>query len=60
MIFRATPEGDKGILANPVALKGYIIEIMRSEFRSIYDMKRGITEVRFDDQFEPIKFRIPT
>ena len=49
MIFRATPEGDKGTLANPVALKGYIIEIMRSEFRGIYDLKRSITKVRFDD-----------
>ena len=54
------PEGDKSILANPVKLKEYKIEIMRSEFRGIYDMKRGITEVRFDDQFEPLKFGILT
>ena len=60
MISRATPERYKGILADPVALKGYIIKIMRSKFRCIYDMKRGITEVWSDDQFEPIKFRIPT
>ena len=56
----AYPEGDKSILANPVRLKGYKIEIVRSEFRGIYDMKRGITEVRFDDQFEPLKFGILT
>ena len=50
-----SPAGEKGILANPVALKDYIDEIMRSRFRG-YGMKRGITEVRFDDQFEPVKF----
>ena len=58
-IIRAIPKGDEGILANFVALKGRIWEVM-SEFRSIYEMKRGITEVRFDDQFEPIKIRIQT
>jgi hypothetical protein len=59
-MIRVTPKGDKGILANPVALKGNVFEIMKSEFRVIYDVKRGITEVRFDDQFEPIKYRIQT
>ena len=50
-----SPQGDKGILANPVTLT-YVI---MSELKGIYDMKRGITEVRFDNQFEPInlKFR---
>ena len=57
---RLGPAGDKGILANPVALKVYKFEAMRSEFRGINDMKRGITEVGFDDQFEPMKFVIST
>ena len=52
------PAGDKGILANPVALKLNKIEVMRKESTGIYDMKRRITEVRFDDQFEPLKFGI--
>ena len=52
------PAGDKGILANPVALKLNKIEVMRKESTGIYDMKRRITEVRFNDQFEPLKFGI--
>jgi hypothetical protein len=59
-MIRVTPKGDKGILANPVVFKRNIFKIVKSESRGIYDMKRGITEVRFDDQFEPIKFRIQT
>ena len=54
------PAGDKGILANPVTLKRCFTMIMRSGFKGIYDMKRGATEVRFDDQFEPMKFGMPT
>ena len=53
------PAGDKGILANPVALK-CVFNIITSEFRGIHDMKRGVTEVRFEDQFEPMKFGILT
>ena len=60
LILIVIPAGDKGIFANPVTLKGYIIKIMRSGFRGIYDMKRGITKVRLDDQFEPMKFGILT
>ena len=57
MIIRVTPKRDKVILANPVrAWKGFIFEIMRGESSGMNDMKRGITEVRFDDQLEPIKF----
>ena len=60
MIVKVTPQGDRGILANPVILKrpGKVI----SGLKGIYDMKRSITEVRFDDQFEPSitsTFRIP-
>ena len=54
------PPGDKGILANPVIFKRYTKEVIRKGFRDIYDMKRGITEVRFDDQFEPMKYGILT
>ena len=57
-ILMVIPAGDKGILANPVALKLNKIEVMRKESTGIYDMKRRITEVRFDDQFEPLKFGI--
>ena len=52
------PAGDKGILANPVILKDYIIEIMKCEFRGVYDMERGSTEVRFEEDLEPVKFGI--
>ena len=51
------PAGDKGIIANPVTLKEYIIEIMRSEYRGIYDMERGSTEVGFEHNLESMKFR---
>ena len=54
--YTVNPAGDEGILTNPVTLKGYIIEIVRGDFRGIYDMERGITEIRFDDQFEPMTF----
>ena len=60
LILIVIPAGDKSIFANPVTLKGYIIKIMRRGFRGMYNMKRGITEVRFDDQFEPMKFGILT
>ena len=52
MIIKATPEGDNGILANPVrSWKGYIFDIVTSKFRGIYEMKRGFTEVRCGDDF---------
>ena len=57
MIIKATPEGDNGILANPVrSWKGYIFDIVRSNFRGIYEMKRGFTEVRFDDHLNLSSF----
>ena len=56
IVIRDTPKGDESIFANPVALKDYTLDVMRSGSRGIYDI--GITEIRFDDQFEPIKFRI--
>ena len=53
------PEGEKGIFANPVIVwKQYIFDILRSEFRSIYESKRGFTDVRFDNQFELVKLKI--
>ena len=55
-----SPVRDEGILANPVISKEYMIEIMKSEFRRIYDMERGSTEVGFEHDFEPMKFGILT
>ena len=55
---KSIPEGNKGILANHVALKAIIHEVRRKAFTGICDMKRRITEVRFDDQFEPMNFEI--
>ena len=52
--------GDKVTLANPAWLKECIEKIIRGEFGGIYEVERGITEVRFNDQFEPVKSRIPT
>ena len=52
--------GYKGILANPVILKDYMFEIIRSEFRDLYDMERGSTEVGFEHDLEPLKFGIST
>ena len=52
------PAGDKGILANPVIFHVYKREIMRSEFRHIYDIERGSTEIWFEDNFEPMTFGI--
>jgi hypothetical protein len=52
--------GDNSILANPVIFKGYMIEMIRGEFRGIYDMERGSTEVGFEHDFEPMKFGIST
>ena len=49
------PEGDKGILANPVTFKEYI-DIKRSEFRGIYGVDRGGTEVGFELNLEPMTF----
>jgi hypothetical protein len=56
------PAEDKGILANTAIFKYNAIEIMRTEFRSIYDMERGSTEVGFEHDFEPMtrKFGIWT
>ena len=61
-IYYFNPAGDKSILANPVGWPGKVIgfEVVRSGFRDVYDMERGITEVRFDDQFEPMKYGILT
>ena len=52
--------GDKGILANPVTLKRVMIEIIRSDFRGIYDLQRGSTEVGFKHDLEPMKLAIST
>ena len=52
-----TPAGKKSILTNAACLKEDVVEIMRGGFGDIYDAERGITEVGFDDDFEPMKFR---
>ena len=54
------PAGDKGILANPVIIKEYMIEIMKSLLRDIYDMERGSAEVGFEHDLESVKFGILT
>ena len=55
-----TPEGDKGILAYPVALKECRLGIKRKEFRGIYGMERGSTGVGFERNLEPMTFVILT
>lgn len=52
-----TPAGKKSILTNAVYLKEDVVKMMRSGFGDIYDAERGITEVGFDDDFKPMKFR---
>ena len=54
-----TPARDKGIFANAVFLIDPFVEIMKTEFRGIDDLERGITEVGFYDNLEPTAFRIP-
>ena len=34
--------------------------MMRDDFGHIHDVDRGIAEVGFDDDFESLKFEIPT
>ena len=51
------PVGDKGILANPIIVKEYVvIDIMRYRFMGISDTERGSTEVGFENHLEPVKF----
>ena len=54
------PAGDKGIVANHVILKKYIIEIMRCDFKGIDDIEGGRTEVGFQvkHELDPMKFGI--
>ena len=54
------PASDKGILANPVVFKEFVAGLMRREFRGIYDMERGSTEVGFEHDLESMKFKIST
>jgi hypothetical protein len=56
LILAIKPARDKGIFANHVILKAYVIEIIRSELRGIYEMERGTTEVGFEHDLEPLKF----
>ena len=54
------PEEDKGIAANSVLFATPEIKIIFTEdFRYIYEVERGITEVGFDDDFKSLKFWIP-
>ena len=52
--------GDKSIFANPVTLKEYTFEIIRSQLRGTYDLERGSTEVGFEQDFESMKLAIST
>jgi hypothetical protein len=36
------------------------VKFMVGEFTGVDDVERDITKVGFDDNFEPIKFQIPT
>ena len=45
-----------GILADPVVVEECIYEIRSGDFRRIYDMERGSTEVGFEHDLEPMKF----
>ena len=60
IMFPTKPGGDKGIVANRVILKDYIIEAMRREFRGINDIERASTEVGFQikHELDPMKFGI--
>ena len=54
------PTRDKGILANVVSLIYPLVDTKRRAFRNIDELERGITEVGFDDNSEPMAFGIPT
>jgi hypothetical protein len=60
IVIRVRPAACKSILTDHVILKGYTIEIMRSDFRGIYDTERGGAEVRFEHDLEPMEFGIYT
>ena len=58
------PETDKGTIANPVfgvhlvCFQGFQ-QIIRDDYGHIYEVKRSISEVGFDDDFEISEVLIP-
>ena len=60
IVFPIYEVGYKGILANHVLWNVYVAEIMRTDFRGVYDTKRGGDEVGVDYDLKSMNCGIAT